>query len=100
MVVLFIIAAFGLIYAGRAVLQRKIAPLMVLGLWVLGTLNILSGVMVSLLDDPIGIFPIVVGVVSIELGEIMYGYWKGPPNWNWHALRISLEVFMIGLLFI
>lgn len=98
--ILLIIAIFGLTYAGRAFLQRKNAPLIVLGLWVLGTLNILSGVMVSLLDDPIGNFPIVVGVVSIEMGEIIYGYWKGTPNWDRHALRISLEVFTVGLLFI
>jgi hypothetical protein len=99
-VVLLIIAVFGLVYAGRAVLLRENVPLMVLGLWALGTLNILSGVMVSLMDEPLGIFPIMVGVISIELGEITYGYWKGTPNWNWHALRISLEVFVVGLLFI
>jgi hypothetical protein len=69
-------------------------------LWLLGFLNILGGSGALLADYSLGAVPIVIGVVSIELGAILAGFWQSPsgPNWDIHALRITIEVFVVGLL--
>ena len=76
------------------------APWMVLGLWVLGFLNVLAGIGALTADYQIGSIPIIIGIASIELGSILLGYWNREtgPNWDIHALRIAVEVFVLGLM--
>jgi hypothetical protein len=97
-----VILVFGFVYGGLAIraYQKQTAPWLVLELWGLGLLNILVGAVFYGLGEGIGAFPLAIGVISIELGTIMQGYWHATPNWNHHALRIAIEVFVVGLLFI
>lgn len=101
-IVTAIILVFGGIYGGLALQAylKKTAPLLVLGLWGLGFLNILGGAGTLLAGHAIGVIPCMAGVASIELGTIASGYTQRPtgPNWDWHALRIGAEVFVLGLL--
>lgn len=86
-------------WAGRSY-QNQSAPLLALGLWSLGVLNMLAGVGALLMDYPLGLLPIVSGIISAEIGTLVADYWQkeSGPNWNWHALYISLAIFFVGLL--
>ena len=82
--------------------QIQPAPLLGLGLLILGLLNMISGLGAVLMSYKLGIAAIISGAISAEIGWLVVDYWQkeGGPNWNWHALYISLSIFFIGLLVI
>lgn len=80
--------------------QNRSAPLLALGLWSLGVLNMLSGLGALWLGYSLGIAAVISGVLSAEIGRLVADYWQkeSGPNWNWHALYIASSVFFVGLL--
>lgn len=100
MLIILIILAFGLFHGWRAwtAYQEQTAPMVVLGLWLLGLLNIISGISLWFMSERLAIGPTAIGVASIELGSILYGYWTNAIQWPKHAVRIASEIFVVGLL--
>lgn len=93
------------IYYGYQVVthyRKTTAPLMVLGLWALGILNIVAGASTLAMNSELGVAPLVIGLASLELGAMLYGYVmrEEGPNWPLHAIRIGAEVFAVGLIVI
>ncbi len=91
-----------ILFAGRAWqgYQTQSTPLMAIGLWSLGVINMLSGLSALWMDYSLGIIAIISGALSAEIGWLVADYWQkeSGPNWNWHALYIASSVFFIGLL--
>jgi hypothetical protein len=79
--------------------HRGAIPLLNAALAALGTLNVLGGVSLALSEVRLGVVPIIIGVISINLGAIWDGFWLNDagPDWNRQAIRSGVSVFLIGL---
>jgi hypothetical protein len=85
----------------RAYYTKASAPRLALGLWALGILNLIAGSLVLLaMNDPLGRFPIILGMLSLETGNLATAWWWSDqgPDWDWHALWVAVGIFFTGLL--
>jgi hypothetical protein len=71
-----------------------------IGLFLLGALNILAGIVLTTQEFELAIIAVISGVLSIDIGAILNGYWlnENGPNWTHHGVRAGISIFIVGLM--
>ncbi len=91
------VIGFVLYHLMMIIRAQTIVPL-IAGLIGLGALNALIGLGMVAADIGLGSVAVGIGFLSMNLGAILGDYTgERLPNWDLHAIRIGVSVFLVGL---